>query len=672
MKAILLLLLFPGCIFISKDELDERMGQAGDTDDPLTGCAEADEETWWVDVDGDTYGDPAGAVKDCDQPAGTVANFDDCDDADPTVALLTDWMRDGDDDGYVDPDEQMQSCHPPDGYLPASDDPAAQDCDDGDPAVHPDAVETCDTPGDDNCDDVTEGIDLPGCTVYYADEDLDGFAGESAQCTCAPADPYLYTEITDCDDSDGTVSPDAEEVCNNGQDDTCDGSANDCVLTGPLDLSSADATFRGEAAQDWAGVAAAAVGDITGDGALDFAISAHKSNGSANDAGRVYLIDSASSGVVDLGPSAMPVIEGEGSGGQFGYSLAAGGDINGDGADDLVVGALLRGAGAARAGSAYVVFGPLAAPGSYLAASEGLRFDGIADGDQAGCAVAGGGDSNGDGQADLLVGAYKRSGTGGVWLFEGPLDEGGSLSGATASFSTGGTGDRTGFSVSFGGDMDGDGQDELLIGADRDDDVGLDSGALYVVSDPPAGASVLDGASNRLLGTAASVWAGYSSAPAGDVNEDGYADILVGGPAEAGETGVAWLVHGPVSGTVSLNDAEARMGGLSAMDRAGRSLSSAGDFNGDGSLDVAIGAPATDGTTPGVAALFYGPLSGSYTLSDAAVLFTGASTEDDAGQSIAAGDLDRDGVSDLIVTAPRAEGLVSDAGAAYLILGGGL
>jgi hypothetical protein len=73
-----------------------------------------------------------------------------------------------------------------------------------------------------------------------------------------------------------------------------------------------------------------------------------------------------------------------------------------------------------------------------------------------------------------------------------------------------------------------------------------------------------------------------------------------------------------------------------------------------------------------VAALFYGPLSGSYTLSDAAVLFTGASTEDDAGQSIAAGDLDRDGVSDLIVTAPRAEGLVSDAGAAYLILGGGL
>ena len=194
-------------------------------------------EVWFLDHDGDGFGDSGSRVEDCERPATGVAVDGDCDDDDSAVhpdatevcnerdddcddeideGLAVTWYRDGDGDGWGDVTSTTEACIEPAGHTADG-----GDCDDSDTAYHPGAPETdCTDPHDYNCDG----------SVAYADADGDGWAA-----------------CTDCDDSEAAVNPDATEVCNSIDDD-CDGDIDDAD-------SSVDLTTAGE----W-------YGDVDGDG----------------------------------------------------------------------------------------------------------------------------------------------------------------------------------------------------------------------------------------------------------------------------------------------------------------------------------------------------------------------------------------------------------------------
>jgi len=211
----------------------------GDADTGAT-----DQGIWYADDDGDGYGDAAAPTTACDQPSATVADATDCDDADatafpgaseicdgddedcdglvddddPGVTDSSSWNIDYDGDGYGSADWVVVACSEPTGYLAD-----ASDCDDADPAVNPAATEVCNSI-DDDCDgdvDDDDG-DRSGGDTWYADSDGDGF-GDATSTTDACEEPSAYTsDDTDCDDSDSTIFPGAEEACD-GVDRNCDG-----------------------------------------------------------------------------------------------------------------------------------------------------------------------------------------------------------------------------------------------------------------------------------------------------------------------------------------------------------------------------------------------------------------------------------------------------------------
>ena len=214
-------------------------------DDDCDGEVDEDPEfTWYMDNDGDGHGSTV-EVDACSQPEGTSAISGDCDDADEAVNPDADevcdgldndcdgtsdnddaidapsWYTDGDGDGYGDTSNTTTSCTQPSGLVGDGD-----DCDDGDSAINPDATETCD--GIDNdCSGTVDDDYASDADTWYADSDGDGY-GDADVTTTACSQPSGYVDDTqDCDDSNSAINPDAEEVCTDGVDDDCDGTADD-------------------------------------------------------------------------------------------------------------------------------------------------------------------------------------------------------------------------------------------------------------------------------------------------------------------------------------------------------------------------------------------------------------------------------------------------------------
>ncbi|MCB9764893.1 MAG: putative metal-binding motif-containing protein [Alphaproteobacteria bacterium] len=645
------------------------MGCGGEKDSPRTptldtGC----EATAWVDADGDGHGDPA--LPAC-PGAGAVEDGDDCDDADPETFLGADEQCDGLD----------------------------RDCDQR----------------------IDEGFEDRHVT-WHRDDDGDGWGGDESVRACAPPPGFVIYQ-GDCDDGDARISPSAADDTCDGVDQDCDGEVDEAADGASL-LSYLDddgdgfgrddyTAYRCEDAEGWARVGGDC--DDRDDGSYPGApercgdLVPDDCEGTWSEVAELCGYEVVGSAEATLGATA-----GDEAGADV--DLA---DADGDGLTDVLVGAPGRGGGAVM-----LLRGPLVPDA--LGAPDGLRWT-LWSGERAGARARFAGDHDADGWPEVLVGAPEAdAGYGAAYLLGGPLTGVASFSGAVRLWSEQ-VDAAAGLALAAGGDLDADGQPDLVIAAPDDSRWVNQSGAVYLLYGPVTASRSLEDADARVCCSFGRDRSAYTdrigaSVATADVNGDGPDDLIASVPGGGirGQDPFVVVLYGPLSGEHRLEDGPDNLlyNGL-----APGAVDGVGDLDGDGYVDVLIedrwygpglyggGAdglvdryatlalPASEGDhdppshcptlsrslapgdldadghpdlihamgraadATGMVAILSGPFEGTVDATAHRLVF-GAAPEDCLGAGAGAGDVDGDGAPELVLGAPGADG---GAGALYVL-----
>ena len=475
------------------------------------------------------------------------------------------------------------------------------------------AVMTCDDPdGDGLCTfyEVVFGDTDGDTTVNYLDADDDG---DGVPTSAESPDPNADGDPRDALDAD-----------HDGQADWLD-APTDWARGWVATVQKVSDTTGGLVAplvdDDAFGVSVAPVGDLDGDGIVDIAVGAFRDDDGGTDRGAVYVLFLNADGTVK-GEQKISDTQGGlttplGDGDLFGVAVAGLGDIDGDGVNDLAVGASLDGDGGSFRGAVYVLF--LNADGTVkgeqkISDTQGGLTTPLGDGDQFGDAVTSLGDLDGDGIGDLAVGVQfdddGGSNRGAVYVLflnaDGTVKGEQKISDTQGGLSTVlGDNDRFGSDVAALGDVDDDGIGDLAAGAWFDDDGGTNRGAVYVLFLNADGTvkgeqKISDTQGGFGSGLADFDFFGYSVAGPGDIDGDGTPDLVVGATGDNdSNAGAAYVVFLDTDGTVLADSKVSETSGnlgvdLDSGDNFGAALAGLGDLDGDGTIGLAIAAVDDD------------------------------------------------------------------------------
>jgi hypothetical protein len=471
----------------------------------------------------------------------------------------------------------------------------------------------------------------------------------------------------------------------------------------------------GQDNSDWLGdyEGVSAVGDIDGDGLGEILIGAGYDDTKGTDAGEVYLLFGADllndheygDSILNLDSEYGYKFTAHDSYDHLGFSVASSNDVDGDGLPDLVMGAP---GFAADYGAVYIVSSSTIWMNTLFGFTNDLwmgdSYDYRITSDtwgHFGYSIDSSGDFDGDGINDLLVGQHGNSematNGGAAYLFSGGALNWGDndLSDAAFKFVYNGDSldyDEIGYSVSFAGDVDGDGLSDILIGAPYDDDWANNAGKAYLVLGKslvaPGSEFDLAFADYTFVCADDSCEAGRSVSGAGDIDQDGLDDIIIGAPLNdinGTNDGSAYVIFGEQlaarGGDLNLDQSDWVVLGQEDHDLLGGTIASAGDVDGDGLEDLLIGSHENDtnGDRSGEVYLVLGSQveaswpDGGVIGADDNQRFYGSAALDYAGYDVdSAGDIDGDGLDDLLIGAPFNSDGPSLGGQVYLVLASSL
>ena len=405
------------------------------------------------------------------------------------------------------------------------------------------------------------------------------------------------------------------------------------------------------------GRSVACAGDVNGDGYTDI-ISGAK-NGLTK--GRIYIYHGSATGI-DTIPDKMITNTQEGC--EFGWDVAGAGDVNGDGYDDIIVGAYKYDNVELEEGRAYVYKGSptgiVSVPLAILESNQEFAYFGYA--------VNGAGDVNNDGYDDVMVGAWRydhgQEGEGRVFIYYGAAT--GISTTPSKTLENNQINSRFGISLAPAGDVNNDGFDDIIIGAEEFDHPENNEGRAYVYHGSASG--IVEPAANTLENNQMNSYFGNTVSAAGDVNNDGYDDVIVGAylfDNNAFDEGRIYIYLGSPTGVS--NFPASYVSPLQIGTHFGNDIAAAGDVNGDGYDDVLVAAHwyTNEVSFEGAAFIYPGNATGISTTP--LYSFFGEADHGDFGKSVAGiGDINADGMDDIIVGMPTYKNNLLGDGAIFI------